>query len=135
MQGATLLHVQQHFPRPLLRDRDGERVLQLHLSDSCRRCQCPAGQHPREVTPVVGRAVQVGRRLGALVRAVRGRPQGRPGWRRAPGAAASAALARTGTGPMLVRPILALATCPLARLASAATPTIAQACAVRWNFS
>ena len=53
----------------------------------------------------------------------------------APVAAASAAVARTGTGPMLVRPILASATWPFERLASAATPTIAQACAVRWNFS
>ena len=36
---------------------------------------------------------------------------------------------------MLVSPILASATFPFERLASAATPTVAQACAVRWNFS
>ena len=53
----------------------------------------------------------------------------------APATADSAAVARTGTAPMLVSPILASATWPLARLASAATPTVAHACAVRWNFS
>src|SRR5580658_10620806 len=51
----------------------------------------------------------------------------------APAAAASATVARTGTGPMLARPILAFATWPLERCTSAATPTIAQACAVRWR--
>src|SRR5262249_48389809 len=29
------------------------------LLGSCRRCQCSAGQHPREVAPVVGAPVQV----------------------------------------------------------------------------
>ena len=53
----------------------------------------------------------------------------------APATAASAARARTGTRPMLVSPILASATCPLERRATAATPTIAHAWAVRWNFS
>ena len=36
---------------------------------------------------------------------------------------------------MLVSPIRASATCPFDRRATAATPTIAQAWAVRWNFS
>jgi hypothetical protein len=36
---------------------------------------------------------------------------------------------------MLVSPILASATWPFDRCASAATPTIAHACAVAWNFS
>ena len=36
---------------------------------------------------------------------------------------------------MLVSPTLASATWPLERRTSAATPTIAHACAVRWNFS
>ena len=53
----------------------------------------------------------------------------------APAAALSAAVARSGVGPMLVSPILASATDPLDRRTSAATPTVAQACAVRWNFS
>ena len=44
-------------------------------------------------------------------------------------------LARTGTAPMLVSPILASATEPLDRRTSAATPTVAHDCAVRWNFS
>ena len=43
--------------------------------------------------------------------------------------------ARTGTEPILAIPIRASATCPLERRASAATPTIAHAWAVRWNFS
>ena len=52
-----------------------------------------------------------------------------------PAAALSAAAARTGVGPMLVSPILASATEPLERRTSAATPTVAHDCAVRWNFS
>ena len=47
----------------------------------------------------------------------------------------SAAAARTGVVPMLVSPILASATEPLERRTSAATPTVAHDCAVRWNFS
>ena len=53
----------------------------------------------------------------------------------APAAAVSAATARTGVVPMLVSPILASATEPLERRTSAATPTVAHDCAVRWNFS
>ena len=45
------------------------------------------------------------------------------------------ARARTGVEPMLAIPILASATCPFERRATAATPTIAHAWAVRWNFS
>ena len=37
--GRHPVHIHQHFPRPLLRDRDGERVLQFHLLDPCRRGQ------------------------------------------------------------------------------------------------
>ncbi len=52
-----------------------------------------------------------------------------------PAAAGSAAAALTGTEPILVSPILASATVPFERRASAATPTVAHDCAVRWNFS
>lgn len=52
-----------------------------------------------------------------------------------PSRADSAARARSGVEPMFVSPILASAIEPLERLTAAATPTIAHAWAVRWNFS
>ena len=45
------------------------------------------------------------------------------------------ALARSGVGPMLVSPIRASAMCPFSRRTAAATATMDQAWATRWNFS
>jgi uncharacterized protein (DUF3084 family) len=85
------------------------------------------------MAPVVGRAVQVCKRLRVLIGVRCGRPQGAavglgPG-------ASSAARARTGTGPMFVSPMRVSASCPLERRAVAATPTVAHFWAVRWNVS
>ena len=49
--------------------------------------------------------------------------------------AASTADARIGTGPMLVSPTLASATFPPSTRTAAATETIDQDWATRWNFS
>ena len=48
--------------------------------------------------------------------------------------AASTADARNGVGPMFVSATRASAIEPFSRRTAAATPTIAQDCAVRWNF-
>ena len=86
------------------------------------------------MAPVVGRAVQVCKRLRVLVGMRSGRPQGatvglgpgdylcrRPGPHR--------------NGALFVSPMRASATCPLERRARADTPTVAHAWAVRWNVS
>ena len=43
--------------------------------------------------------------------------------------------ARSGVAPMLVNPMRASVIEPFDRCTAAATPTIAPACATRWNFS
>src|SRR6266540_3431881 len=52
-----------------------------------------------------------------------------------PASACSTACARSGVDPMLVSATRASAMPPLSRRTAAATPTIAQACATRLNFS
>ena len=81
---------------------------------------------------VVGRPC---RSLGGLVPSARvlGRRRGTSASH--PASASSTADARTGVEPMFVSPTLASAIEPLSRRTAAATPTIAHACAVRWNFS
>ena len=52
----------------------------------------------------------------------------------APPSASSTDDARNGVAPMFVSATLASAIEPFSRRTAAATPTIAQDCAVRWNF-
>ena len=104
-------------------------------SDSRGRGQRPPGQDPGQVPPVIGRSVQVARRIRALVRVGRRGPERVPaGLPRRPRPLPPPWPA-AGTVPMFVSPILASATEPLDLRTSAATPTVAHACAVRWNFS
>ena len=91
------------------------------------------GQHPREVLAVVGLAVQVARRAGALGGPLGGGSRSRPARRRR--APPPPPLARTGVAPMLDSAMRASAMEPLSRRTAAATATIAHACATRVNFS
>ena len=96
------------------------------------------GQHraPREhrarCAPVVGRGGQIAGRPGPSAAA--GAPAPPPSGRTRP-APPRPPRPAAASDPMLVSPIRASAIVPLSRRTSAATPTIAQACATRWNFS
>ena len=90
-----------------------------------RLLERPAHEHLGQLPPVLGAAERVGRRRGALVGALgRGRRVGAAGQR-----LLDARGARSGVSPMFVSATAAEPFCW-----TAATPTIAQSIARRWNF-
>ena len=98
-----------------------------HRCASCgsRTVERAADEHAREVAAELGRRVEVGRRLGAVAGGVGGVGRRRAAAQRAPRPRS----ARTGVEPMLT------SATPGSSPPTAATPTIAQSCARRLNFS